>query len=320
MFNKKSIVLNGVDNSSQKAVLTLECDGQMAKGRLRLYNFGTEPKGIISLGLYQDGKVAKAGLIRCSQMLYTFACQIDKISNDFSCAVINFVNGEPSPILYGTVEGFLDQDEIFTQVIDKLKDADSVEKIEETLDEYGVEYDDELKEEIEEEIDKCLEIEENSCGDCENCIYKRYYLENSNLQELSLKHEVFQDDNVEDEQEGEEEEKYTHFYQEMKPQIDKLFADNPSEEYLEKLLPNSKWVKVNIDEDLNYYVLGLIYEGEKLLYICYGVPGVYQKMAPRELSGFPIWFPLEEAKPQGFGYWLSYQDAESGESVKAIVV
>ena len=49
MLNKKSIVLNGVENRSQRAVLTIECDGEMANGRVRLYNFGVEPRGIISL-------------------------------------------------------------------------------------------------------------------------------------------------------------------------------------------------------------------------------------------------------------------------------
>ena len=106
----------------------------------------------------------------------------------------------------------------------------------------------------------------------------------------------------------------------MKGQIDNLFANNPTEDYLQELIPNSKWVKVGLENEEDYYVLGLIYEKEKLMYISYGVPGVYQKVPPRELSGFPVWFPLDENKPQGFGYWLSYQDADSGESVKAVII
>ena len=305
---KKNMVLSGVDNSSQKAVLSLECDGYMAKGKLRLYNFNDEPKGIISLGIYQNGNVVKAGLIRSSQMLYTFACQVEKIDDDFSCAVINFVNGEPSPILFGKGEGYLENTEIFNQVIDELKDKETMSQVEETLDYYGVDYDDDLKEEVEKTIDECLEKEE--CLDCENCKYKQYYLENVS-ESMAL--------NQEEEQEEDKEEN-SKFYYDLKPQIDKLFEENPCEDYLEKLIPNSKWVKVSIDENGNYYVLGLIYEEDKLQYICYGVPGVYQKNAPRELTGYPVWFPLEEEKPQGFGYWLSYQDAQSGESVKAIVV
>ncbi len=320
MFIKKNIVLSGVDNPSQKAVLTLECDGQMAKGRLRLYNFGVEPKGIISLGLYYGGNVIKAGLIRSSQMLYTFACQSENISDDFSCAVINFVNGEPSPILYGKGEGYSDKDEIFSQVIEKIKTSKNVDEVEKTLDKYGVDFDEELKSEIEYEIDNCMAKKE--CGDCENCEYKKFYLENSQSQKLELSSDAHKElvSSLENEDDEEDEDQNINFYAELKPQLDNLFANNPSEDYLENLLPNSKWVKVSIDDNGNYYVLGLIYEDDRLVYICYGVPGVYQKNSPRELSGYPVWFPLDEAKPEGFGYWLSYQDAESGESVKAVVV
>ena len=73
------------------------------------------------------------------------------------------------------------------------------------------------------------------------------------------------------------------------------------------------------EESGDYYVLGLIYEEDELKYVCYGVTGIYQKNPPRELSGYPVWFPLDKEKREGFGYWLTYQDAESGKSVKAIV-
>ncbi len=312
MFNKKNIVLSGVNDNTKRAVLTIECDGKFAKGRIRLYNFSSEPKGILSLGLYNEGEVVKAGLIKSSNMLYTFACQVSKDFDNFSCAVINFYNGDPSPLLYGNSDGYAEQSEVFSKVIGDLSVAQSVKDVEETLDKYNIDFDDEYKEEVENEIDKCFENEE--CSKCEECVYRKFFLENNNnLTTLS-------------EPGGYEEEKIVNddinkkFYLDIKPQIDKLFEDNPSEDYLEELIPHSKWVKVSLDENGNYYVLGLLYEEDNLKYICYGVPGVYQKNAPRELSGYPIWFPLEQDKPEGFGYWLSYQDAENGESVKAIIV
>ena len=72
-------------------------------------------------------------------------------------------------------------------------------------------------------------------------------------------------------------------------------------------------------EKENYYVFGLIKKDEQVRYICYGVPGIYQKTPPRELAGFPSWLPLDSQNFEGFGYWLTYQDADSGESVRAIV-
>lgn len=308
MVERKNIVLNGVENNAKKAVLTLESDGQVTKGRLRLYNFGAEPKGIITLGIYQNNNVVKAGLIRASSMLYTFSCNLSRLNNTFSCAVINFLEGEPKPILYGNSEGYSDQDLIFGEVMQALASSKNITEVEDTLDKYGFDYEESLKEEINKVIDEEIKVcSSQDCNNCENCEYKKFYLSQVNTENIKEQQEL-------------EVEPVDGFYMEMKPQLDDIFTNNPSEDYLQNLLPNSKWVKVKIDEDGNYYVLGLIYEDEKLKYICYGVPGVFQKNAPRELSGYPVWFPLDEDKPQGFGYWLSYQDAESGESVKATVI
>lgn len=307
MTNKKSIVLNGVSDKSQRAVLTLECDGDMTTGRMRLYNFGVEPRGIISLGINSNGKVIKAGLTHASGMLFTFKSELKEIPSTFSCAVVNFVGGEPHPILYGCSDGYIDKEKVFSQVIDSLAQTKSMSEVEDVLDKYNVDYEDSEKEEIEKTIDKCFEEAQVCAKDCDNCEYKKFYLSHTRKMEAEKLEEP-------------ETPTQNKFYDEMKGQIDYLFANNPSEDYLEQLLPNSKWVKVSIDDNGDYYVLGLLYEEEKLKYICYGVPGVYQKFPPRELSGYPIWFPLDEGRPEGFGYWLSYQDADNGESVKAIVI
>lgn len=308
MIIRKNIVLNGVGNLSQKAVLTLENDGEITSGRVRLYNFSSEPKGIISMGIYQNNKVVKAGLIRVSNMLYTFSCNFSNLKDVFSCAIINFVDSEPKPILYGNSDGCSDQDVIFSEVMQALANSKNSTEVQDTLDKYGVDYEESLKEEInkaiEDEISTCSI---NECDKCECCEYKKFYLSQVNVENLS-------EDLIETEPEKET------FYSEMKVQLDDIFENNPCEEYLENLISNSKWVKVKIDKDGNYYVLGLIYEEKVLKYICYGVPGVYQNNAPRELSGYPVWFPLDQDKPQGFGYWLSYQDAENGESVKATII
>lgn len=309
MFNKKSIVLNGVDNSSRKAVLTLEEDGDILDGKVRLYNFGQEPKGILSLGLYFDGKVVKAGLTHSSPTVYTFFCQISQLPQTFSCAIINVTNGEANPILYGSSCNSPSQDEIYDEVISSLSNANTMEEVENILDDYDIDYNDDEKLEIEKEINECFK--NDNCDKCDQCKYKEYYFKNvANIASSTENEESLFE---------EEKSKKDNFYLEIKSQIDGLFENNPNEEYLEQLIPNSKWVKVDIDNG-DYYVLGLIYELDNIKYICYGVPGVYQKYPPKELAGFPIWFPLDEDKNEGFGYWLSYQDAQSGESVKAIII
>ncbi len=311
MLNKKSIVLNGVEDNSERAVLTLESDGDMINGRLRLYNFGIEPKGIITLGINDGKSITKAGLTHSSGMLFTFKSELKQIPEKFTCAVINFVGGEPKPLLYGSSEGYIDKEKVFDSAIKSLSASKNIRDVEEVLDRYDIDYDETEKEEIENSIEQAMKDYEICDKKCDNCEYKKFYF--SHIRKM--------EDTTIDENIDKVEERVTNkFYQEMKKQIDSLFEDNPSEDYLEQLIPDSKWVKVNIDSSGDYYVLGLIYENEKLKYICYGVPGVYQKFPPRELSGYPIWFPLDEGKPEGFGYWLSYQDADSGESVKAIII
>ncbi len=303
-MTKKSLVLTG--NGNQKAVLAFEHDGEKLSGRLRLYNFANEPQGIISLGIFIDGKVTKAGLTRNSSMLYTFKSLSIPMPKDFSCAVVNFTGGESEAILYGNSDGAGNQDEVYGAVIDAIAGATKMSEVEETLDEHGIEYDDELKQEIDDAIES--EFEKNSCAKCK---YRQYFFEHnpsSTLSSIKMQEEevVIPEDKP-------------SFYEEIKSQIDKLFASSPTEQYLQELIPNSKWVKVEFDKGGDYYVLGLLYDDDKLKYICYGVPGIYQKTPPKQLSGYPIWFPLDRGNNEGFGYWLTYQDADSGESIKAIV-
>ncbi len=293
---RKSLVLNSVDQSKEKAVLTIEGDSENLKGRVRLYNFGVLPKGILTLGIYSNGKVYKAGLTHQSGMLYTFLVDENVFNDQFSCAVVNVLNGLTKPILFGSSQG---KSEGLSQVVKAIKSAENIDQVEQVLDEYGVDFEDEEKAEIEQAIDKEFE-----CDACKNCKYKQYFYSTQMAEGQ--------------EQEIQEPKENKNFYQELKPQIEKLFAQNKEEEYLEKIFPNSKWVRVALEND-DYYVFGLIKSEGSVKYICYGVPGVFQKTPPRELSGFPSWLPLDSQNEEGFGYWLTYQDAESGESVKAIV-
>ena len=72
---------------------------------------------------------------------------------------------------------------------------------------------------------------------------------------------------------------------------------------------------MDFENNVNEYVLGLIYDGFDLKYICYGVPGEYEN-APKHL-GECQWLPLNPASPSD-GYWVIYQDAATGDRVDAI--
>lgn len=106
------------------------------------------------------------------------------------------------------------------------------------------------------------------------------------------------------------------FYEQLKPQLDSLFKNNPPFEKLQNAMPETKWIKVNYDDNGKYYVVGLI--GGKPDYICYGVPANFTLTAPSELDGYCQWLPVDGAKPEGEGFWLMFQDAVTGESIKSI--
>ncbi len=314
MLKKKSIVLCGTNEIDKKAVLTLEEDGIGLKGMLRLYNFSKELPGISSLGFYVDKKVYKAGLTYKSNMLYEFFISLEKIPNSFSCAVVNFVNAEPKPILYGSSDG--NNDEIYANIINEISDGKkNMTETKNILDKYGVDFDDDEKKEIEQEIDKAVCDEKN----CEDCPYKKYFFENSEKIKSQVENVTYEEEKIEDIETKNDEQEEEFFFR-LKPQIDKLFASNPVEKNLQNLIPASKWAKVEYEDDGDFYVFGLLYDEEgNVKYVCYGVPAVYDEQPPEELSGFPMWLPLDKENSKGFGYWLTYQDASTGQPVKAII-
>ena len=307
MLTKQTIVMTSVEDDEKKAILTIEKKDDFIGGKLRLYGFSQDPKGIVSLGIYYDGKVEKAGLTKYENMSYSFNCSFDEIPPVFSCAVVNVFNGTAQPILFGNASGKPESEDIFDSIASALCQTKSMSEVEGVLDDNGVDYDDELKSEIEDQISK----EMCSCGEnCEECEYKKFYMRHKTCAQQAS--EKFEEKTMEDAVEDKT------FYQEIKTQIDKLFQENKTEEYLQSIIPSSKWVKVNEGEYA--YVLGLIYDENKLKYICYGVPGVFQEKPPKNLCGFPVWVALDQENNQGFGYWLSYQDAITGQSVKAVII
>lgn len=314
MFKRKSIVLSDVENkTNQKAVLSMEEDDLGIKGSVRLYNFSAEPNGVCSLGFFINNQIIKAGLTKKSSMLYDFFLDQKEIPSQFSCAVVNFQNAVATPILYGASDG--KDDEIYGEIISQMTQDSSRQNVEKVLDNYGVDYDEQEKQQIEKDIDDAM-CEE--CKNCENCVYKKYFYENQQPQKIETA-AVTKLEEVEDEKKQEDNE-IVGFVEKLKPQIDKLFETNPAEENLQSLIPSSKWVKIEYEDDGDFYVFGLLYDEDgDIKYVCYGVPAVFEEEPPKELSGYPIWLPLDKQNDKGFGYWLTYQDAITGEPIKAIL-
>lgn len=102
------------------------------------------------------------------------------------------------------------------------------------------------------------------------------------------------------------------YYDRVAEELEKVFRDHPSEEILNKNVPDSRWAKVPYGEG-RHYAVGVISSGGAPAYICYGVPGKYQSDPPKELKGYCSYMPLSLFDLTGEGYWMMFQDAETGE-------
>lgn len=295
MYFKKTLVLSALDGSQKKAVVNVEKFKNRLEGQVRLYNFSLEPSGILSLGILQNGKVLKAGLTNADSRLYTFVLneglEVLEGANSISCALVNFKGGDATPILFGSSDG-----KVATSTEIRLASALTLfdepltyAKAQEVLDEHEIDYDEEESQQIDALISEHLKDEEES--EEEKPKPQQPFLEKKGM-----------------------------FYEEVKKQISDLFTNYPEEEFLTQIIPHSKWVRVDYEKNGHYYVVGLIYEEGLLRYICYGLPGVFAETPPKEMETYSQWLPLDKDKPEEFGYWISYQDADTGESMEIEVI
>ncbi len=295
MIYKKSVVLSSVNKGKEKGVVSLEYSNGEILGNVKLYNFANEPDGILSIGILADGQVLKAGLTFESAGLYTFKLNTTKQLNSFSCALVNFVKGEARPLLMGACGASPTMEERLANSLSIFDEKPSIETVTNTLNQNGVYLDNQP--EIDALIDNEISVCDNKCSECK---YRDAFFK--------------LEDSISPEPE-QEEDKDT-FFDGIKDQIETLFDKFPEEEILKEIIPDSKWVKIDYEEKGEYYVVGLLYEDDKIKYVCYGVPSTYSDEPPTDLKGFAQWLPIDVEKQSGFGYWLTYQDAETGENVK----
>lgn len=294
MIYKKSVVMSSVTNGKEKGVLTLEVDSGEIFGNVKLYNFNKEPEGILSLGILSNDRVIKAGLTKEKENFYTFKVNGENDLNNFSCALVNLNKGEASPLLKGSTNRTITNEDRLTSALSVFDSEPSVSGVERELDINNIYLDD--QEEIDEFIER--ELHSESCDNkCSECKYRDAFFK-------------LEDDMVEPIKETDE-----SFYMDIKEQLDALFNKYPEEEILKEIIPDSKWVKIDYENKGEYYVVGIMYEDNKVKYVCYGVPSIYGGEPPKELKGFCQWLPIDISKEKGFGYWITYQDAISGENV-----
>lgn len=305
----KTIILSGINGNEQKAVLNFEKRVEGYGGNLRLYNFKEEPSGILTLAFLVNKEVIKAALSPSDKSLYSFNFEFEGDIKSFSCALVLISQGNATPLLLGSTEGKLnDFDNAFSKNFNLLDKTDlSYDEAEAALDKAGIDYADEEKKEIE----KAIESNMSNADKCASCSYRNAFY-GCNWQEENCK----QEDMFEEPELPKINTAKSTFYDEIKGQLSLLFERYPEETFLNEIIPNSKWVKVDYENNGQYFVIGLMYEDNEIAYVCYGMPGEYSVTPPREFAGLSQWLPLDPEKPNELGYWIMYQDAQTGENVE----
>ena len=110
------------------------------------------------------------------------------------------------------------------------------------------------------------------------------------------------------------------FYARLSPQIDKMFEENEPEQILAEIIPGGKFCKVDFDDGTGYYVFGVIYENSSPRYLCYGLPSKKDGNPPKEFSGLYQWLPIDPLNEHGDGFYMMYQDANTGENITVEVI
>ncbi|MGI6702369.1 MAG: hypothetical protein ACOX3U_07955 [Christensenellales bacterium] len=291
------------------------------KGIVKLDSFGTRNKGLINIsepkGRFRLG--IRVGYSR----LYEY--ELDGLNYEFDlgegldlsdrieCLLINSDNSEP--VLYGSSDGK-------SVNINSLKEMFTKDNpvIQETMKEAAENKADENRDNIKIET-KLPEADDNIINDNKEnapdspAIEVMYIETDKDVNQANII------DNKELNQENAPEnvaaakpptkEPDEDFFNSIKPQIDELFRCYPADKDLMKSVPDSKWVRVNYEND-DYYVVGILFNGSRATHICYGVPGEYS-IKPKQKSE---WLPLDYMDPEGKGYWMIFQDAVTGKTIE----
>lgn len=285
---KKNIILTSANlerSPEQKGIITFENNGNETQVMLKTFNIN-KINGKLMLGVQQNKNFYK---IEVNNLKNNNEFKIDapiNLNDKLSCVLVEILNETANPVLWGSNE----TSKVWQSSFMFNLDEDNKQESETTSlnFEKGEEY--ETEEEIENLIDTTLEKLD------------------TNENETIEGREEFEEDSDDS------------FFSTIKNQVDELLNNYEQELALETIIPNSKFVKVDYEQNGDYYIFGVIYEDDKIKYVVYGLPGEYGIKPEDEYSSFYQWLPLNSDNPEGFGYYLMYQDAQNGEAIKIEII
>lgn len=307
MFKKNIILIpadyNGVSN--QKGVLSLTYQDDKVIGELRCYNIKFTQENF-SVGIQIGDNVFKTQAQ--AKELSNLKVQINGKANNtskVSVAIVSLKGKSYDTLLWGSSEITKAMQEHFLvqSLLEKTQILDIQEQtFAQNLQNRSEELTDEVLEEKQDEIFQQQLLEdyidrEVKRSEVEAESYHPYSKVNINSDSIPNKE---------------------NFFGKIENQIQKIFESNQPDQVLEKIIPDSKFCKVMQGDD--FYVFGIIYENGKEKCICYGIPAEYSLVPPKEVEGFSQWLPIDADNYAGKGYWMTYQDAQTGENIAVEIV
>ena len=350
MYYKRTLILNDITakTSSKKGVITLENNDNKIKGSLKLYNFDTLPPSV-AIGISSGDDIIKVPISGGDSCLEFDVLQKVDLQDKISCALVDISEKTCPKIIIGGTSNYLNDwaDKVEQSFFESPKPMPREDMYDTNIAEIEQEISTVLREDRDYcDCDRCKDckykkaffenmsnqpndLQEqllNEPKDSENLSKIKEILSTATLAQDSQKENPVYVENKDNshtsqihtgevDQSQEVSEDKDTFYDQIKDQLDELFQNHKREETLEGLIPGSKWVKVEYEDVEGHYVVGLVYDEDTLLFISYGLPAVGPASPPPDLAEYAQWLPLGEDN-EGEGYWLVYQNAINGESIK----
>ena len=290
---KKVIFLKSLSGNTNTAILTLNKANNGLDITLDLYNISPQN---LALGLNINNNIYKFPI---NSKKNQFKLQnVNNLDSNISCAVVDISNiSSPKAVLSGTYN-------VNQQVVDSF--ANNNQKQGEVP--YNraklYEYEDDA---VNEQIDSIINMKD--CDkNCSNCKYRQAFYEHqdkvNSLSKEEKNSKMFSNttDNSQD-----------NFYNEIASQLDEILKNNPKENNLTAMIPNSQWAKINYFNKEGYYCIGIIKDNKEVKYIGYAMPSKISLPPPEDINEYAQFLPIGDGEN---GYYVVYQDAQNGDSIK----
>ena len=355
---RKNIILVPSDYdgvSTQKGILCMDCFNGMSKCSLKCYNIDMT-KGLV-LGVCIDGKLTKIDIEMSKSKSFEFVIK-DTVehTSEVSAVLLNIGEDDYKIVLWGstqinlawqsTLKEMIEENYVSKPVLsddhnDDYKDKTEYQQIKKNVDycsfdkskedcengqiglnqkedkcfDTDYQYNTNEDEKLDNFIDSVIRLTEDENEVTENQT-KAQITETNFDRADNLKNDSSEKENIE----GRPPKMHYNFYDKLSGQIQKMFDNNEPFDILNEIFPNSKFCKVNFDDGSGYYAFGIIYDEERAKYLCYGMPAQKDDAPPKEFAELYQWLPVDTSSEDGDGFYMMYQDAETGKNISVEIV